>query len=475
MQKKPFPILCGLLLVLIAYSCIQLSDKRLLRNPDTFTFKPVHYKVPHPARVMLNNGMVLYLLEDHELPLIEMSALIRTGAIYEPPEYAGLASLTGEVMRTGGTETMSPDEIDETLEYIDAQVAVSIDTESGSASLSVMKKDFDQGLDIFSRILRSPRFAAERLAIAKEQKIAALRQVNDNPQSLAFRQFRKLLYRGNPRGNLPTIDTIKRIERGDLHRFYQIFFHPNRIILGVSGDFSSADMITKIKNSFGDWKTVDTAIPTVAPPQKIAELSVNYLRKKVPQSTIIIGSLAPKKQNPDYYAFEIVNYILGGGGFSSLLTSEIRSSRGLAYSVGSFYRADVDYGVFGAYCMTKSSSTGQALSLMFDIMKRMGETSLESQLRQAKESLINSFIFAYTSSAQIVAQTMSLEYDHLPAVFLEQYPAKIQAVTLNDVQGTARTYLHPEQSVMLVVGDGKAFDKLPSRFGPGREIYSDIQ
>ena len=475
MYKKLFYILSGLFVAVLTCSCALQSGQQLLRKPETFTFKPVHYKVPSPARVVLNNGMVLYLLEDHELPLIEMTALIRTGSIYESPDYAGLASLTGDVMRTGGTETMSPEKIDEALEYIDAQIAVSIETESGSASLSVMQKDFDQGFDIFTRILRSPRFATERLAIAREQKIAALRQTNDNPQSLAFRQFKKLLYHSNPRGNLPTIDSIQRIERSDLQRFYRTFFHPNRIILGVSGDFSSAEMITKIKKSFGDWKAVDTPLPTVAPPQNNTVLSLNYLQKKVPQSTIILGNLAPKKQNPDYYAFEIVNYILGGGGFSSLLTSEIRSNRGLAYSVGSFYRADVDYGVFGAYCMTKSVSTAQALELMFDIIKRMGETNLAGQLKQAKESLINSFIFAYTSSSQMVAQTMSLEYDHLPPDFLTLYPAKIEEVTLDDVKRAARNYLHPEQSIVLVVGNGEALDKSLTRFGPVREIYSDIR
>ena len=475
MHKKLFYLLSGLFVALLTCSCALQSGKQLLRKPETFTFKPLQFKVPAPARVVLDNGMVLYLLEDHELPLIEISALIRTGSIYESPGYAGLASLTGEVMRSGGTETMSPEEIDETLEYIDAQIAVSIETESGSASLSVMKKDFDRGFDLFARILRSPGFAAERLAIAKEQKIAALRQTDDNPQSLAFRQFKKLLYRGNPRGNLPTVDSLQRIERSDVQRFYRTFFHPNRIILGISGDFSSADMLAKIKRSFGDWQAVAAPLPAIAAPQSNTGLSLSYLKKKVPQSTIILGNLAPKKQDPDYYAFEVVNYILGGGGFSSLLTSEIRSNRGLAYSVGSFYRADVDYGVFGSYCMTKSASTYQALELMFDIMKRMHNADLASQLKQAKESLINSFIFSYTSSAQMVAQTMSLEYDHLPPDFLAHYPSHIEKITLEDVKRAACNYLHPEQSIVLVVGNGEALDKSLARFGPVREIYSDIQ
>ena len=150
--------------------------------------------------------MVLYLLEDHEIPLIEMTALIRTGAVYDPPDRAGLAAITGEVMRTGGTSAMTPQALDERLEFMDAVITVSMESESGNASLSVLKKEFDPALDIFSQILLHPAFAPDRITIAKEQKISALRQTDDNPQSLAFRKFKKLLYKNNPRGNLPTIE-----------------------------------------------------------------------------------------------------------------------------------------------------------------------------------------------------------------------------------------------------------------------------
>jgi predicted Zn-dependent peptidase len=199
------------------------------------------------------------------------------------------------------------------------------------------------------------------------------------------------------------------------------------------------------------------------------------LLKNVPQSTIILGHLAPNKSSPDYHAFEVLNYILGGGGFSSRLTSEIRSTRGLAYSVGSFYRADVGYGVFGAYCMTKSSSAHKALTLMSDIIDGMKDSLQQKELEQARESLINSFVFSYTSSAQIVSQQMLCEYEHLPNDFIAQFPEKIKQVTLPDLQRVARAWLHPSRSVMLVVGDANKFDVPLNKWGPIQEVFSDIQ
>ncbi len=476
-MKKICFICAVLIAVLCLFSCAGISRDRLLKNPDALVYNPLQYHVARPQRVPLDNGMVIYLLEDHELPLIEVSALIRTGAKYEPAEYAGLASLTGELMRTGGTTAHSPETIDETLEYIDAQIAIAIDTEFGNATLSVMKKDFDQALDIFSQMLRSPRFAPERLTIAKEQRIATLRQVNDNPQSLAFRAFKKILYRANPRGNLPTPDTIKRITPHDLFQFYQTYFHPNNIMLGVSGDFSSEQMITTMRKVFGDWQPQhsEAAKVVIEPPSQVSGRMTFYLEKHVPQSTILLGKLAPSKQNRDYYAFEILNYILGGGGFSSLLTSEIRSNRGLAYSVGSVYRAEVDYGVFAAYAITKSSSTAEVYELMRGLLERIEKMSIENEVKQAQESLINSFIFSFTSSAQIVAQSMSLEYDHLPADFLEHYPQNMRSVTLDDLRRVAHTYLDLDQSVSLIVGNAPSFDKPLSWFGPVQHIFSDIK
>jgi zinc protease len=475
MKLNKTVIHCAILAVFILCSCARPDAKLQLNNPAAIPPPPLHYSIPQPERVVLDNGMVLYLLEDHEIPLIEVTALIRTGSVYDPPGRAGLASLTGDLMRTGGAGSLTPQAVDEKLEFMDAAIALSIESESGSASLSVLKKDFDAAFDIYAQILTAPVFAPDRLAIAREQKTAALRQLADNPQSLAFRKFKKLLYKDNPRGNLPTIESISSIKRDDVTAFHKIYFHPDRIILGVSGDFSSREMIAAVKKRFTAWKPSREQLPAIPKPLDCTVQSQYYLKKNIPQATIILGHLAPSKNSPDYYAFEVLDYILGGGGFSSRLTSEIRSNRGLAYSVGSFYRPDVDYGVFGAYCMTKSSTTHKALALMIDIMSRMKDTATQSELAQASESLISSFVFSYSSSAQIIKQRIQIEYDHLPQDFTEKFPSHIKAVTLQDLQRVAGQYLHPSRSIVLVVGDDRKFDMPLSSWGPVQEVFSDIQ
>lgn len=459
-------------------ACSGILNGRGLADPSDLEFKSIRFSPPEPERVVLKNGMVVYLLEDHELPLINMSALIRTGSVYEPPDLAGLAALTGTVMRTGGTNKTSSDEIDQKLDLIGAALNVSIAGERGSASLSVLKKDFDIGLDILSQVMMEPAFEAEKLAIAKDNLCQSLRRIKENPQSLAFREFRKLLYNGNPRGNLPTIASVNKITRSELQNFHNMFFHPNRILIAISGDFSRNDMLAKINKYFAGWTSTDRKIPTVSVPEQIVQASFNHLQDDIPQTTIVMGHLAPQKSHSDYFSFQVLNYILGGGGFSSRLMAEIRSARGLAYSVGSFYRADIDYGVFGAYCMTKTTSTHQALALIFDIIKNLKQGGVSiAELDWAKESLLNSFIFSYSSSFQIVAQQRSLEYDNLPPDFLQKTPDKIKAVTIEDLKRVAGLYLHPSRMLVLTVGDRDKFDRPLTEWGwgPVKTISSDIR
>jgi predicted Zn-dependent peptidase len=457
-------------------ACPPVPENNLFsQHPSTLQFQAIQFDPPEAARVVLENGMVLYLLEDHELPLIDITAAIRGGSKFEPPELAGLGSLTGTVMRTGGTLRMPPQEIDETLEFIDALVAVSIERESGSASLSVLKKDLDVGLDIFAQILREPAFDPEKLDLAKKQKIAGLQRIKDNPQSLAMRQFQQLLYRDNPRGNLATRESIKNIDREHLIKFHKTFFHPNRMFLAISGDFSRQEIITAIKQRFADWPANSDTMPEIPIPRPISKLATFYLQKEIPQSTIIFGHFGPKKSDSDYFTFKTLNFILGDGGFSSHLTSKIRSSRGLAYSVGSFFSGGEDYGVFGAYCMTKSSSTHQALSLMFDIIGDIKQGKvLQHELEWAKASILNSIIFSYSSSAQIVNQQMLLEFEHLPADFLKKIPARINAVLLDDLKRVAQQHLHPSEAILLVVGDAGKFDQSLETWGPVTEVSSDL-
>ena len=218
-----------------------------LRSPAELPFQPVHFDFPQADPVRLSNGMLLYLREDHELPLLNLVALIRTGSVYEPEDKLGLASLTGTVMRTGGTRTRSGDAINETLEFIAAVMETGISREAGVASLSVLSKDRDVGLDIFADVLMHPVFAQDKVDLAKKKELEAIRRRNDDPQGIAFREFRRILFRGNPRGRVPTLKTVSAITREDMIAFHRHYVHPGAIILGVSGDFRRDDMIRTIE------------------------------------------------------------------------------------------------------------------------------------------------------------------------------------------------------------------------------------
>lgn len=441
------------------------------QHPRDMVFKSLAFSPPKGDKIVLNNGMILYILEDYELPVLNLSAVIRTGSVYEPANKAGLAELTGVVMRTGGTRSIRSDEINDQLEYIAGSVETGIGSESGSASLSVMKKDIDIGLKIFADIMMNPGFDQEKLDLAKKQEIEAIRRRNDNPDSIAFREFRRILYKDNPRGRISTVESINAITREDLVEFHKRFFRTENVMLAISGDFQKDEIVKKVEKAFQGWGKTESNISKVPPPSYSFEESINYAFKDVPQSTIVLGHLAVRKTHPDYYPFKVLNFILGEGGFNSRLTSEIRSNRGLAYSVGSFYRGDVEYGVFAVTCQTKSVTTSQAISLIYNIIKDVKKNGVtEKELRWAKESILNKFIFSFTSSASIVSQQMLAKYDNLPEDFLEKYQENISKVTLEDIKRVAESYLHPDKSILVVVGKSKDFDRPLSEFGKVREI-----
>ena len=471
MKKKVLLISLSLMMIgIMITACFDRGVKTSQHSID-MVFSPQTFSPPKGERIVLDNGIILYVLEDHELPVLNLSAIIRTGSIYEPMEKVGLAKLTGSVMRIGGTYSMTPDEINGQLEYIAGSLETSIGRESGHASLSVMTKDIGLGLKIFADVLMNPRFDQEKVDLAKKQALETIRRRNDNPDSIAFREFRRLVYKDNPRGRISTIESINVITRADLVEFYDRFFYPENIILAVSGDFKKDEITKKIAKAFNVWEKTKMELPKVPHPSYSFEKSINYAFKDVPQSTIICGHLAVRKTDPDYYAFKALNFILGGGGFNSRLTSEIRSNRGLAYSVGSFYRGDVDYGVFGVVCQTKSATTYQAISLIDEIINGLKVNGVtEKELLWAKESIINKFIFSFTSSPSIVNQQARLEYETMPQDFLERYQENISKVTLEDIERMANRYLHPDRSILVVVGNDKNFDKPLHELGEVHEI-----
>lgn len=431
-------------------------------------FEPLEFTPLKPERRVLSNGMVVYFFEDHNLPLINITATIRTGSVYEPEDKAGLASLVGHVMRSGGTTNRSAEEINRELEYMAASVETSIGRESGSAGLSVLTKDLDKALEIFADVLMNPAFPEEKIKKRKDEVLEAIRRENDNPGQIAFREFRRLLYEPHPYGRkvIGYAETIANITRDDMVAFHKKYFHPNNIIMGVSGDFDTKEMIQKLERVFGGWEKAVIDFPPVPRVERRMRFSVNYIQKDVEQSSILLGHIGIERTNPDYFPVRIMNFILGEGSFTARVQKKVRDEEGLAYSVYSAFHTPRDLGFFFVSCQTKAGSTARAIKLILDEIQRIKQQPVsDDELQGAKETFTNQFIFLFTSSAAVVSHMVDIEYKGLPLDYLDTYVSNIQAVTKEDVLRVARKYLHPDKITLLVVGDEERFDRPLSEFG----------
>ncbi len=435
---------------------------------EKFKYPPLgEIQEPAYVRVELPDGMVLYLAEDHELPLVEMSATIRVGKIYEPADKVGLAALTGEVMRTGGTARWGGDEIDEMVESMGMIIETSIGDATGRAYVSSLAEDVDQALAVLADVLMHPRFDQEKLDLAKTQHKTAIARRNDEPMQIARREFRRLMYGPDtPLGRIEEYDTINSITRDDLVAFHDRYFHPDRMYLVVIGDFDSAAMQRKIEDAFAGWEKATEPLP---PDPEVPALprTVNVAPKEgLTQSTIIIGEKGIRNDSPYYAALQVANRILGGG-FSSRLFNEVRSKRGLAYSTGSRPGTGWRFpGLFMAFVGTKSETTEQAIDVVLEQIQRMvSEPVTREELARAKDGILNSDVFNYDTKREILDRKVLFEMYGYPPDFLKRYRKAVQEMTAEQVLEACRAVWHPDRMSILVVGDPAGFDGDLSKFG----------
>ena len=444
-------------------------------DPRSMSFQPVEFAPPEPDRVTLDNGMVVYLLEDHELPLVTVTATMRTGAWLDPQDRIGLAGMTGAVMRTGGGGGLSAEQVDEELEQFAGDISISIGRQSGGASLDVLSKDLQRGVEIFAGLIRKPAFDPARVELAKLQAIEGIRRRQDNPGSIVSREFAKMLYGSeHPSARESSIESIKRLTRDDLVAFHRATIHPNGIILGITGDFQKAEMLTLLRKTFGDW--AKGSVPAIkisdVPEREFLRPEVSYVGKDTSQTHLRVGHLSIKENDPDYVALAIANDILGGSSFRSRLFNDVRTKRGLAYSVGSRLNTGMhDQGVWLMRAETKLASTQEVISRFVANIDRMrNDLVTDQELAEAKEAYVNSFVFSFASPSAIVSRLVELEYDGLPKDFLQQLRAKVIVLTKADIQAAAKKHLRPDRLKIVAVGLGEALPKALSTFGDVKEI-----
>ncbi len=425
-------------------------------------------KIPAYTRTELANGMVVYLCEDHEFPLIELSATIRVGGIYEPADKVGLAEITGAVMRTGGTATWSGDEIDERLEAIGAVVETYIGQSEGGAYLSALTQDLDTGLAVLAEVLRRPRFDPDKVDLAKKEQTAGIARRNDEPMEIARREFARIIYGADhPLGRVPEYDGINAITRDDLVAFHAEFFHPDRVYLVAIGDFESAGLLEKLEQAFGDWPRATRKLPA-DPEMPDFPRTVNVVDKgDLTQSTVILGHLGIRADDPHYPGLIVANRILGAG-FSSRLFNEVRSKRGYAYATGSAPGTGFRFpGVFTAFVGTKSSTTEDATRVILDQIELMTTQPVSAaELRLAKDAILNADVFNFDTKRKVLDRQVMYEMYGYPPDFLQRYREAVRGMTADQVLVATRAVWRPERMSILAVGNPADWDGDLSIFGP---------
>ena len=463
MSKKLFSWLSlALFTVLLTFSVRLTAVADTPKHYTELQFEPLpEIELPEYERYELDNGMVVYLLEDRDLPLIGGTAIVRTGSRYEPADKVGLAQLTGTVMRSGGTQNHPAAELNSILEQNAASVETSINTTSGSASFNTLTEDFDTVFPLFAEVLRQPAFAPDKLAIAMNQQQGAIARRNDDPQDIASREFDKVLYgETSPYARTVEYKTLDNIDREAVIDFYQTYFRPDNIILGIVGDFEVDEMIDRVEETFGDWQ-VDTSLPPLEPPAASQEYEGELFAVERPQQTqssILLGHIGGQVDNPDYPSLSVLNGVLNG--FGGRLFNEVRSRQGLAYSVYGSWSPSYDYdGMFIAGGQTQTDNTVPFIrSVVGEIEKLRTKLISEKELANAKDSILNSFVFNFQNPSQTISRLMRYEYFDYPEDFIFEYQERVQDTTQEDVLQVAKEYLHPDKLITVVVGNVEAMN-----------------
>ncbi len=442
-------------LLLLLFTTVLPVQAATPKHYTALTFPPLpELKVPPYERFQLANGMVVYLMEDHELPLVGGTALIRTGDRLEPANQVGLADLTATVMRTGGTAAQSGDDLNRFLERRAASVETGMGDSSGSAGFSGLTEDLETVFERFAEVIRNPAFPESKLNLAKTQQRGAIARRNDTPGGIAGREFDKLLYGStSPYARMVEYATLNNIAREDLVRFHQQYFAPKNTMLGIVGDFNPAKMRSLIEAKFGDWNPPVEAQPAIPSASQANQGGVFLVdQPQLTQSSVQIGHLGGQLNSPDYAALSVMNGVLNG--FGGRLFNQVRSRQGLAYSVYATWRPNYDYpGTFVAGGQTRSDATVPFIqSVLGEIDKIRTQPITTAELAYAKDTVLNSFIFNFQDPGQTLSRLLRYEYFGYPKDFIFQYRQGVEATTVADVQRVAQTYLKPEKLVTLVVG-----------------------
>jgi zinc protease len=428
-------------------------------NPRELKYPKLEYTPPKASsyRQVLSSGSVGFFVEDHDLPLINISVLVRAGSYLDPAGKEGLASAVGSQLRAGGTRKYSAEQFDEEADFLAANISSSLGATSGAASVNFLAKDTDKALELFFDMLRNPVFQQDRLELYKSQQLQQMERRNDRTDGIERREWNRLL-RGESHftNKYSTRASVTSFTREDLAAFHRKFYYPGNFVFAVSGDFTTAELKAKIERALSDWDAAGEKVPPVPKPEFVPVPGVYMVNKPdVNQGRVSIGELGIMRGNPDEFALDMMNDILGGSGFTSRITNHVRSDEGLAYSAGSSFSAGIYYnGQFVAQFQSKSATAAQAAQIVLDDIERIRREKVSAEeLETVKNSAIEVFPRFFASAAAVAGTFAEDEFTARDPGYWETYRDKIRAVTADDVLRVAQKYLHPDKLIILAVGN----------------------
>jgi len=465
MKRARFMKMMASCLVVIGLS-LMLSTIGTARAdlPKQLEFPPIEFEIPEIDTLEFSNGLHGYLMEDHTVPLISIIIMYKTG--FPPEDKVGLDQIAGWAIRNGGSIQYPKGVIDDELEFIGASIESDAGSQVGQIRANFLTKDIEKVLAILSDLIMNPAFDPDKIELRKQNTVEAIRRKADDPRSFGRREFAKLVYGDHPLAWEPTAATVSGITRDDIVGFHREYLRPDNAVIGVSGDITGEEAMELLERFLRDWEPGGVS-PDFPEMEYHLAPSVNYIYKDVNQAYIWAGHLAMNSHNEDRPIADIMNYILGGGSFTSWITQRVRADEGLAYSAGSRFGASPwGYGLFYASCQTRSDAAMRALSLMIEQIEKMKEVGpSEEEVADAKESMINSQVFDYESADRIVRRLTWFDIVGLPLDTLEREFESYKAATAEEVGRIGNEYLHPEDLVILVVGNRDLFDRPLEDFG----------
>jgi predicted Zn-dependent peptidase len=430
-------------------------------HPSELRYGPLDFDVPDAAkyRHQLSNGVPVFIAEDHALPLVSLSVTLRGGAYLDPAGKPGLAMATGSMLRRGGAASMSAEQFDERVDFLAANLNSFGGDESSGATLNCITGVADEALDLLFQMLKSPRFEQARIDVERENLLEEMKQRNDSPTSISNREWGWLL-RGQDFfvTRELTRDELFALDRDAMVEFHGKYWRPENMYIAAWGDVKPDEILAKLEKHFAGFGVLGPPAPWPPPgPKHTPQPGVYYVDKDIPQGRVVLGHLGYQRKawdDPEPFALDLMNEVLGGGGFTSRLLKRIRSDEGLAYSAGSSCSVGEHWpGVFQAFYQSKSETVAYAAKIALEEIERIRTSPVsEEELRVAKNSFIDVFPRRFESAGQVAGTFVDDVFQGRPHEYWKAYRDRMRAVTVEQVLAAAKEHVHPDRLMLLIVG-----------------------